>query len=263
MRFIYSESQIAFLREQFPKLGVEALANKFNLKFGLNKTPNQVRATLKNHKIRCGRKVGVLKTPRTYTLEMHNFIEENYKTHSRLDLAQAVNSRFSVQLTGHQIASYCKRKGISSGRTGHFPTGNNPWNNNTKGVMKPNSGSFQLGSIPANVNDFGHERTCKKDGYILIKVENGNPYTGRRGRYIHKHRHVWQLHHGEIPEGKLVSFKDGNKLNFDIHNLELIDRGLLCRFNKQQLSKAPGEIKPVLRTLIKLEVSTRRAGKQK
>ena len=37
------------------------------------------------------------------------------------------------------------------------------------------------------------------------------------------HRTVWEEHNGPIPEGMMVTFKDGNTENCDIGNLTLID----------------------------------------
>lgn len=37
-------------------------------------------------------------------------------------------------------------------------------------------------------------------------------------------RIVWELHHGKIPEGMLIMFKDGNCFNLDISNLALQTR---------------------------------------
>lgn len=259
MSFKYSELNLDFLRAGFPKLSVEDLTNKFNEKFGMSKTPGQIRSALKNNGIKCGRKSGELnKGSKKYTAQIREFIEVQYKTHSRTELANLVNTEFGTECTPAQIASYCKRVKIVSGRSGQFVDGDTPWNTNTKGLMKPNAGSFKPGSKPSNQNDFGHERICPKDHYILIKIDEINPHTGFRGRYVHKHRWVWEQHYGKVPEGKIVSLIDGNKQNCDPSNLELIDRGILARFNKNQLSKAPCEIKPALRTLIKLQVSVNR-----
>ena len=55
---------------------------------------------------------------------------------------------------------------------------------------------------------------------------NGNyPAICLDGKNVHVHRLEWIKHHGEIPEGFVVHHKDENKLNWNIENLELIDRG--------------------------------------
>ena len=53
-----------------------------------------------------------------------------------------------------------------------------------------------------------------------------------------KHRYIWQQHHGEVPKGSMVVFKDGNRKNTDISNLLLITRGLNARLTKMGLQGA-------------------------
>ena len=38
------------------------------------------------------------------------------------------------------------------------------------------------------------------------------------------HRVVWEQHHGPIPPKHVVRFKDGNTMNWDISNLEMISQ---------------------------------------
>lgn len=53
-----------------------------------------------------------------------------------------------------------------------------------------------------------------------------------------KHRYIWQQHHGEVPKGSMVVFKDGNRKNTDISNLLLITRELNARLTKMGLQGA-------------------------
>lgn len=254
MRFVYTAVHLDFLREQYPVLGLSTLTENFNVKFGTDKTVAQIRAATKNNKITCGRKPGALRDkPKLFSSEIINFARINYIDISRSDLAQQINEKFKTSFTVEQVIAMCKREKLSSGRTGHFNAGGKPWNAGTKGLMKPNSGTIKKGATPPNLRDFGSERVCKKDGYILIKIDVTNPHTGFKGRYVHKHRHIWEMHHGAIPDGMVVSFKDGNKLNCEIGNLELLNRGALVIMNKDRVSKAPEELRPTLRTLSKLK----------
>lgn len=85
-----------------------------------------------------------------------------------------------------------------------------------EGIERTKATRFKPGQQPANTRPVGYER-IDDDGYVLIKVEGERKMT-------HKHRHVWRQHHGEIPDGYCVSFRDGNKQNCDISNLFLISR---------------------------------------
>lgn len=42
------------------------------------------------------------------------------------------------------------------------------------------------------------------------------------GQWKALHRHTWEQHNGPIPKGHVISFKDGDSLNCDIDNLEMI-----------------------------------------
>lgn len=45
----------------------------------------------------------------------------------------------------------------------------------------------------------------------------------RNGKRIQKHRLIWEQHFGKIPEGMIIHHKDGNKMNNDIDNLQMVD----------------------------------------
>lgn len=81
------------------------------------------------------------------------------------------------------------------------------------GIERTKATRFRPGQTPHNTRPVGYER-IDKNGYVLVKVE------GER-KMVHKHRHVWQQHYGPIPNGMLVTFRDGNRQNCDIENLEL------------------------------------------
>jgi hypothetical protein len=197
-----------------------------------------------------------------YTEAQLAFLRDNYPKFNRKILTEKFNESFGTDKKLAQIVSCLKNHKINSGRTGYFPKGNKSWNQRTKGVMNPNATSFKKGHVPKNAKPVGSERICTKDGYVLIKVPGTNPYTGHNGRYVHKHRWVWEQHHGPIPKGKLVSLKDGNPLNCTLENLELIDRNLLARLNYQKINSNPKELRPVLRTYVKLKNATLQAERQ-
>ena len=71
-----------------------------------------------------------------------------------------------------------------------------------------------IGKIPWNRKPDLYERV-NKNGYVMVKVN---------GKFVEKHRYIWQQHNGEIPAGHIVIFADGNKRNFDLDNLVLISR---------------------------------------
>jgi hypothetical protein len=51
-------------------------------------------------------------------------------------------------------------------------------------------------------------------------------------RWEFLHRAVWEEHHGPIPKGMIIAFKDSNKLNCDIDNLVMITQSENCTLTR-------------------------------
>lgn len=236
-------------------MSVWHLIQAFNEKFGVTATSAQITSTLKRHRILCGRKGSDKIAPlRTYTPEQIQFLRDNYTGRSRAEMTAVFNSNFGTNKTVEQIRAATNNRKITSGRTGCFEKGYKPWNTGTKGqrLTTANSGSFKKGAIPPNRKPLGSERICSKDGYILIKVAERNPYTGSPTRYKHKHVHVWEQINGPVPGGMAVAFRDGIQANCDPANLMLISRDELLHLNKNGYKDVPAALKPSLLALVKL-----------
>lgn len=108
-------------------------------------------------------------------------------------------------------------------------------------LIKPTM--FAQGHDPHNIKYDGHIRVCKKDGYHYVRVA--------RAKYVLKHRHVYEQHHGKIPDGMIIIFVDGNKLNFDISNLRAITRQE--HVNRNRVHNYPQEIKDLIKLKNKLK----------
>ena len=254
MRFTYSKEQIQFLREGFPKMFLPELTDAFNTRFSLNKTPGQLKAAMKNHRIRCGRKSGEYNKGRlrAFTYAQKDYIEEKYKLLSLSELTNEFNKQFDTDKSESQIRGFIRNQKIKSGRTGHYEKGSAPFNKGTVGLMKPNSGTFKKGHVPATIKPLGSERICSRDGFILVKIAERNPHTGCATRYKHKHIIVWEKHNGPVPEGKVVAFIDGDKMNCSPDNLMLISRAVLLYLNRNGYKDIQDELKPTLRALAAL-----------
>ncbi len=114
-------------------------------------------------------------------------------------------------------------------RRTQWQTGNAPYN---KGKPHPPRGRtletmFQPGHRPHTWMPIGSDRTSK-EGYLLRKTAD----TGcTRRDYVAIHHLVWRMHGRTVPAGYALCFIDGDKRNFDIHNLELVTRAELMRRN--------------------------------
>lgn len=258
-RILYTKEQIAYLRSGYKKWMIGDLTKNFNRRFGLDKTRNQIRSCLRNHAIVSGRKSGsIAGYSDIFTPAQVRFIKKNYVKMSARDLGTAVNEKYGLSVTVGQVKAFVKNHRISSGRTGQFTAGNVPWNTGTKGKMgsSENRGSFVKGHTPKNTRPLGSERKCPKDGFILVKVEEECPFTGRSTRFKHKHVVVWEAKNGPLPTGHVVRFIDGDPTNCDIDNLIMVSRAEHLRLNQFGFKHYPDEIKPSLVAIAKLDVAT-------
>lgn len=260
-RFVYTEPHLAFLRQEYPHRRVADLAEAFNAQFGLNKSTGCIKAALKNHGIKANRPPGVFVGERSMlTPAMVDWLAKSYREMPLRELTEKFNARYGFSLNPKALHTHLKRRGIQSGRSGQIQPGTKPWNAGTTGLMKPNAGSFKKGDIPGNTRPLGAERICPKDGFILVKVEEPNPYTGAKTRFKHKHLVMWEQANGPVPPGHVVTFIDGNKLNCVLGNMECISRSELARRNKLRLSLAPDELKPTIKAIAKLQVAAHDRG---
>jgi hypothetical protein len=73
------------------------------------------------------------------------------------------------------------------------------------------------------------------EGYSRIKVREalpGEPHGfGNTKAWPLLNRHLWATAHGPIPAGHAVVFKDGNRANCVLENLELVSQRDLMRRN--------------------------------
>lgn len=113
------------------------------------------------------------------------------------------------------------------GRKHQFHAGQKSWNTGTKGLMKPNTGSFKKGQLPQTWQPIGSNRTTS-DGYLTRKTADTRC---TRRDYAPVHHLVWRMHGGTVPAGHALVFRDGDSRNFDINNLELLTRAQLMARN--------------------------------
>ncbi len=113
--------------------------------------------------------------------------------------------------------------------SGSFVRGHTPWN---KGRPFDSGGRshetrFKSGNKPHTWKPIGHERLTK-EGYRERKITD----TGiTKNDYVSLHTLAWCEVNGEVPPGHAIVFRDGNKENISIENLECITRAELMRRN--------------------------------
>lgn len=261
----YTTEQIDYLRHGYQTMNVRDLTKEFNTRFGSARTEIAIASILKKHGITCGRRPRgrLISRRRLFTDEHEQFIRDNCAHVSKRELVSLFNERFGMKITVEQLKTLMANRKINSGRTGYFPKGHRPWNHGTKGqgLTGPNSGSYKKGHAPANLKPLWHERSCPKDGYILMKVPEQDPHTGFPTRYKQKHVWIWEQAHGPVPPDHVVAFIDGDKTHCDLSNLMMIPRAELLVLNQLGYGPAPAEIKPSILALARLRATA--FGKEK
>ena len=115
-----------------------------------------------------------------------------------------------------------------------FKKGMTSWNKGTKGLMMGGvETQFKKGQNPHNTKPIGYRST--RDGYTVEKTANGFKMV---------HVLMWESINGLVPKGMFVVFKDRNKANITLDNLELIDRHEHMRRNT--VHNLPEELREVL-----------------
>lgn len=122
--------------------------------------------------------------------------------------------------------------------TGHpdtqFKPGAKSWNKGKKGLQIGGiKTQFKKGATPHNTKPIGYR--SYRDGYLVERVAKGFEFV---------HVMLWRQHYGDVPQGLFVVFKDGNKENLTIDNLELINRKQLMRRNS--IVNLPDELREVI-----------------
>jgi len=257
-RYRYSLEKVDFLREN-KGLALPELTDAFNARFEETKGVKAICSACKNfkiHRVRKGPGKGNGK-PRLFTPDQVRFLRDNYAGRSVSELTTLFNDQFGADMTRKQIKTFVHNRGIVSGRTGQFEKGQESWNLGKKGYMGANVTSFKKGGVPANRKPIGTERVDSKDGFILVKIAEENPYTGAPTRYKHKHVHVWEQVHGKVPAGMVMAFRDGDKANCDLGNLMLLTRAELLVLNLHGYKEMADELRPTVLIMAKLEVKAK------
>lgn len=171
-------------------------------------------------------------------------------------------------VTPAKLGSLRKREGWRTGRSGRFEKGIVPANKGKKyapgkGGNHPNARKtqFRKEQLPHNTKGPGHE-SLGSDGYMWIVTDRMTPWTGASTWRVHKHRWLWELANGPVPDRHVLKCLDGDRLNTDPANWEAVPRGLLPRLNgksERDYDKAPAELKPTILAVARLEHAARNA----
>src|SRR5690625_2764219 len=149
-----------------------------------------------------------------YTKKQIEYLKKIAKGKKKKTIHEMFCRKFNVDVTRRSLDGIMYRNSI---RTGHrhsstqFKKGHEPWNKGKKGIHTGGkSTQFKKGNIPWTQKPIGSERV--EGGIVLVKVADPSVW-----RY--KHHVVWEQANGKIPDGYVIRFKDGNKMNVTLDNL--------------------------------------------
>jgi hypothetical protein len=131
-----------------------------------------------------------------------------------------------------------------------FKPGCKSWNKGIKGLQIGGKATqFKKGRTPHNTKPVGYRSV--RDGYLFERTENGFEMV---------HVLLWERVNGKVPKGKILKFKDGNRQNICIENLEIIDRTELMKRNSIQ--NLPQQLLDVVRLKASLTRKINSYGKE-
>lgn len=233
-RVIYTQEVHDFIKENVVGITTKDLAEMVNERFGTDFTEEKMKCYKANHKLRSGTRCGIEKGLPTerYPQEVRDFVLQNHVGVGPKGMTELLNKTFGTNYTLAQMKGYYNRNNLNSGLTGRFEKGHIPANKGMKGcACAPGSekGWFKKGGEPMNKTDIGTIRLRKPDNYLWEKYGPG-PHDWKP-----HHQLVWERAHGKQPEGYVIIFKDGNKMNCDISNLQLISKNENAIMNARKL----------------------------
>lgn len=253
----YMEEHKSFFLSFIPGHTNEEVAAEFNKRFDIKVTPSQVKAYKQNYRIKSGTKKGKPKGDSVlFPRAIREFIRENNKGKTAVQLQELLNRTFDRDYSVQQIKSIRGRMHLDSGLRCYFEKGHIPSNKGKKGFYAPGSekGWFKKGHSPHNHVEVGTE-VMSTDGYLKIKTAEPNVWE-------FKHIMEWEKHHGKVPEGMLISFKDGDHYNCAIENLMCITRAEHAILNHQEMRSSSPEITETALTLARLKHKIRKIAEE-
>jgi hypothetical protein len=187
-----------------------------------------------------------------YTEAELKWVKKNRPLLQDPEFTAAFNKKFKRDLKYGTLIALCKRNGWLFSFPKGRKLGSKPWNTGKKLGYTP-SGAFKKGNVLASRKPIGYE--SQHSDIVLVKVDEG--------KFTTKARYIWQAAHGEIPQGHVIRFIDGNNQNYALDNLDCITQFENAQLNKIRINEQPAEFKQTLRLRVKIQVKLLQALQQK
>lgn len=233
------------------------LNEKFSEKYGMSFTEANIKSYKNNHNLKSGTICG---NPKGFSLVypagMEEFVRRIAEGKTTREITAAVNEKYGAgTITEKKMRAYKKNHSITSGIDCRFRKGHEPANKGKKmsheQYEKCKATMFKKGQVPPNHMEVG-EYTHTTDGYLIQKVQEKGT---QRERFEFVHRSVWEKRNGPIPDGKMISFLDGDKDNCSIENLFLIDNATNLEMNRRKLRFENPELTEIGEKIARINVA--------
>jgi hypothetical protein len=180
-----------------------------------------------------------------------------------LTYSQVANRAFTMGLRKSEEFKKSDKSGrhnlIEGGKKSRFKNGHKPHNKGKK--MTP----YVYEKVKHSMWKPGHKpHNWKPDGSIVERTDK----TGRNYLYykikdsywVLYHNKIWMDHNGPIPAKHIIAFKDGNTLNCDINNLELLS--MANNALRNSIQRFPKDLQQVIKLKAKLTKKIKQNGKK-
>lgn len=191
-----------------------------------------------------------------FTEDEQKFIRENYLLFPVKRVAKMLGR------SEYGVFSYLRRNELvvpaelvaQRKKDSYIKKGNTPTNKGKKltdycspeAIERIKVTQFKKGNLPFN--------TANGDGEIRDRIDkSGRAYKHIRvslGKWVLYHRYVWEQVNGPIPKDHIIRFKDGNTMNCEIENLDLVS--LKHNMDLNTIHRFPTELKEVIRLKTKI-----------
>lgn len=176
-------------------------------------------------------------TGKAWTPELDDWLREHYPHHPTAELAEQLGrtvgalhqraSRLGLHKTHDLVSRLCSESSSKPRRV-------SPASRRTQ---------FRAGQQPRNTEPLGAE-SWTSNGYRVRKVAH---HGKQHERWRPVHHLVWEEHYGEIPDGYIIAFRDGDQTNVSIQNLELISKAQ--RMHQNSVWRYPQPLAEAMRML--------------
>ncbi|WP_160316006.1 HNH endonuclease signature motif containing protein [Chryseobacterium sp. Hurlbut01] len=165
--------------------------------------------------------------------EQIQFLKDNYKKIGDTEIAEIFNKKYKKNKGWTKKHIEKKRRYLNLKRS--------------MAEIKSIREDWRIKGLYAeSVRKMWKTRGCRQYGDRV--VWKGESFTKIEIGYINTRVFVWNENFGEVPDGMLIRHKDGNQLNCEIDNLELVTRADNCRMNVyNSFSKYPEELRMIIK----------------